>query len=542
MKIRFPDKYSIIGDGGRVLASSADAILTEGTDISFDIKDGALIPRIKSRTEPVCFVSIKWCFRPEERRNERISVLGDTYERGYGDLEWHGVRWDRRMPWYFLVSNGTDAIRDYRGRLTEGFGVRVRPRAFCTWQYDQSGVTLHMDLRSGAIGVQLGERELDICDVIFTEHRDISAYNAARELCKSMSRNAIFPSAPVYGFNNWYYAYGKSNADDIRRDAAALAELTRGLATPYSLIDDGWQPNLTDGPWECGNERFPDIRALAGDIRAMGVIPGIWIRPLSQQKPCNNVPDFWRSTRDDGFLDPSLPEVIDYVKSCIRRLVDCGYGLIKYDFITYDIFGTWGFLCPNTITAGNWSFADRTRTSAEIVVDLYRAIREAAGDAVLIGCNTVSHLCVGFVEINRTGDDTSGIRWARTRKMGVNTLAFRSVQNGIFYMADADCAPITPSLDFTLNKKWVRLLAASGSPLFISRSPLSNSKEVTEEVRSALQRNSVQDDELIPLDWMENTCPARWLLNGEEIEIDWFGDGAPDDITHVMPYWSAPKK
>jgi alpha-galactosidase len=33
--------------------------------------------------------------------------------------------------------------------------------------------------------------------------------------------------------------------------------------------------------------------------------------------------------------------------------------------------------------------ADRTLTNAEVLLRLYRTIRQAAGDALLIGCNTV---------------------------------------------------------------------------------------------------------------------------------------------------------
>ena len=48
-----------------------------------------------------------------------------------------------------------------------------------------------------------------------------------------------------------------------------------------------------------------------------------------------------------------------------------------------------------------------------------------------------------------------------------------------------------------------------------------------EELRQAFARNALQRDTLIPLDWMENICPERWLLNGQEIAYDWFGDDVP---------------
>jgi len=139
-----------------------------------------------------------------------------------------------------------------------------------------------------------------------------------------------------------------------------------------------------------------------------------------------------------------------------------------------------------TITRGGWSFADRSRTSAEIVVDFYRAIREAAGDAVVIGCNTFSHLCAGLVEVTRTGDDTSGRYWDRTRKMGVNTLAFRIMQNRAFYMADADCIGITDAVPWEQNRVWLKALSRSGSPLFMSSAKGVADETMLPEIRAAV--------------------------------------------------------
>ncbi len=107
--------------------------------------------------------------------------------------------------------------------------------------------------------------------------------------------------------------------------------------------------------------------------------------------------------------------------------------MIKHDFSTSDLCGRWGFEMGDAMTADGWAFADRSRTTAEIIIDHYRSIREAAGDdVVVLGCNTIGHLSAGIFEISRVGDDTSGQEWARTRKMGVNTLAFRLPQHGAF--------------------------------------------------------------------------------------------------------------
>ncbi len=35
------------------------------------------------------------------------------------------------MPWFCLVSSGTDLLQERAGRLTEGFGVKTQPGALC---------------------------------------------------------------------------------------------------------------------------------------------------------------------------------------------------------------------------------------------------------------------------------------------------------------------------------------------------------------------------------------------------------------------------
>ena len=82
-----------------------------------------------------------------------------------------------------------------------------------------------------------------------------------------------------------------------------------------------------------------------------------------------------------------------------------------------------GFQMTENITTNGWHFNDRSKTNAQIILDLYLAIRNEGRNMYLIGCNTVSHLSAGIFELNRIGDDTSGKEWERTRKMGVNTLA-----------------------------------------------------------------------------------------------------------------------
>jgi len=195
---------------------------------------------------------------------------------------------------------------------------------------------------------------------------------------------------------------------------------------------------------------------------------------------------------------------------------------VKHDFSTYDITGRWGFDMKDSITAPGWNFNDRTKTTAEIILDLYRNIREAAGDGIyIIGCNTMSHLSAGIFEMCRIGDDTSGNEWERTRKMGINTLAFRLPQHNRFYAVDGDCVGLTTKIAWSRNKQWLDLLAQSGAPLFISAQPEATGEAQKAAIKTAFAQAAKVQPLAEPLDWMENIQPKKWRMNGKIVEFDW---------------------
>ena len=50
------------------------------------------------------------------------------------------------------------------------------------------------------------------------------------------------------------------------------------------VVDDGWEIDGFLGPYE-PNEKFGDMKALADEIKALGIRPGIWARLLDNQSP-----------------------------------------------------------------------------------------------------------------------------------------------------------------------------------------------------------------------------------------------------------------
>ena len=447
--------------------------------------------------------------------------LGDQWERSYGDLEWRGLVSERLMPWYFLA---------FDGRTTWAYGVKTGAAAICSWQADDGGITLWLDVSNGGGGVELGSRRLEAATIV--EHMGESPAESARAFCRKMCPKPRLPAQPIYGSNNWYYAYGKNtSAASILKDAELMAELMppNTANRPYVVIDMGWGAAPEGaGPVSQFAPGYPDMADLASRMKATGVRPGIWTRPLlTTEKRAESwrLPPAGGRTRGDLItIDPSIPEALAYIGESIATIRGWGYELIKHDYSTFDFTGRWGFAMGPDLTDRGWHFHDRSRTTAEIVLDLYRTIRHAAGDAIVLGCNTIGHLAAGLEEAQRIGDDTSGREWSRTRKMGVNTLAFRMPQHNTFFAADPDCVPITREIPWELTRQWLDLVARSGTALFISADPAAIQPDQKPAIKKALAEASRTHLPGVPLDWMDTTTPERWKLDGKEVDYNWYSD------------------
>ena len=473
------------------------------------VKDGMLELFITANNDKPKFVELEWAFAGDES----LYVLGDAWERSYGELEFKKLcDKDRYMPWYFIATDKNSSFC---------FGVKTGANSFVSFEYTVNGIKALVDCRNGGCGVALNGRRLHLATFVYKKYDSSDLFSDLHDFCKTLCDNPILPKERVYGGNNWYYAYGKSSFDEIVSDAKVQSELAQGIENrPFEVVDDCWQINSCEGPW-IPNEKFGDMKKLADEIKACGARPGIWVRLLHNRDEAFT--DEMRILRGGKikYLDPSHPFVKEYIKNDIERIKGWGYELLKHDFTTQDLFGSWGCDLNETITEfDDWCFYDRTKTNAEIVLDLYRLIKDAAGDMYIIGCNTVSHLCAGLVHLNRTGNDTSGREWEATRKNGVNTLAFRLAQNEAFYMCDADCVGILEDkIPWEKNKQWLHLLSFSNTPLFVSCN-----KNLTSEQKKDLAeayKVNQENHSIKPIDVFENPTPTQWEIDGKIVEYSW---------------------
>ena len=455
------------------------------------------------------FIEMHW----NADTDDNLYVLGDAWERSYGDLEFRALcDNDRYMPWYFIASDKNTSFC---------FGVKTGTNSFVSFRYDKNGITALVDVRNGGSGVYLEGRKLLAATFIYEEYEDAEIMSNLHDFCKKMCPNPLLPKEKIYGGNNWYYAYGDSCYDQIVSDAKLQAKLAEGIDNkPFEVVDDCWSVNDTEGPW-IPNEKFGDMKKLAAEIKSLGVRPGIWLRPLHNKDEA--ITAEMRIFREDErlYLDPTHPDVQAYLRADIERIKEWGYELIKHDFSTVDLFGDYGASLTATITnIKDWHFYDKTKTNAEIVLDFYRLLRDAAGEMLIIGCNTVSHLGAGLFEISRTGDDTSAREWERTPKMGVNTLAFRLPQHNAFYHVDADCVGVLNDITpWEKNRQWLQLLSFSDTPLFVSCTD-QICDESKEDIAKAF-RTFHEEHEFEPLDIYTTKVPARWKIDGEIKEYDW---------------------
>ena len=470
-----------------------------------------------SADRPISTVTLKWSVDTPAS----TKVLGDAWERTYGDAYWRPIGVRRAMPWYFLsVTEGA----------CEGWGVETQPNALACWRAATNCVELVLDVRAGGQPVELNGRTLDAVRIVRAKGRaGEDTWDFGHRFCRMMCPSPRLPKEPVYGYNDWYCAYGKNTATNFLTDAAAVVALCEGLKTRlFVVMDDGWQerdPQVVyepgRSPWDRSSDRFGMPMAdFATRVSALGAKPGLWYRPLRAWKGTD---EGERQRSHEDYFDPTVPSVRARILAEVRRFRDWGFKLVKIDYLTFDICNVWPRDLKDEqfpLIRDDRAWHDRSRTTAEVMKDLYQAMREGAGDdVVIIGCNALNHLSAGLFEVQRTGDDTSGREWKWTCENGVNTLAMRGIQDRTFFAADADCAGLAApgAVPWRLNRQWIELLSRSGTPLFVSWSRSLMDDDVRKTLREAFVRASGAQPTAKAGDWMDSPTPVRWSVGA----FDW---------------------
>ena len=78
----------------------------------------------------------------------------------------------------------------------------------------------------GGNGVQLTHRKLHAADIVTTQNEgNENVFATVRRFCTQMCDNPRLTEKPVYGINDWYFAYGNNSADLIFETTSLMAAL-----------------------------------------------------------------------------------------------------------------------------------------------------------------------------------------------------------------------------------------------------------------------------------------------------------------------------
>ncbi len=515
MCLRSPDNCRVLVQND-FLPMEADESGYTRNDIRLEtsLMSGCLDVTMSARQTPVSMLALRW----NGSWSKDLLFLGDEFERGYGTFEWRKLHPTRMMAWYFAATDLENTLM---------LGVMTQPDAFCFWQADAGGVTLWLDVRNGGAGVILNGKTICPARIRQTSYPNTKPYDALCAYCKTLCENPLTPPHPAFGSNNWYYAYGRAREEDIIEQARETLMWSEGLPEkPYVVIDDCWQQyadlkGAAGRPYECGNPRFPDMSGLARRLTDMGCRPGIWVRAQE------NLDRTWKGPHIAGrsgerVLDCSALENLDLIGHDIERVTSWGYELVKYDFVVRDLLGLYVRSGAELLKTEGLPLAERDQTNAMCIKALCKVIFERSHGAALIGCNVPGHLAAGYIHIHRGGDDTNAYRWDRTLIMGVNTLAFRLCQHGSFFAMDADCVGIVKDgIPWEQNRKFLDLLAQSGTPLFISATPRNTASKIHSDISAAFKTWFECRHDMRPLDWTRTPLPEIYLANGKTHTYDW---------------------
>lgn len=127
---------------------------------------------------------------------------------------------------------------------------------------------------------------------------------------------------PPMSWNSWYIHYNR--VSDVVMRQAADQMIATGMADygyQYVNIDDCWMGQRDAAGNLTGNEKFPDMKALAGYIHGKGLKAGLYTSP--GPKTCEGYTGAWQHEAQDA-----------------RQFAAWGFDFLKYDWCSYGRIAT----------------------------------------------------------------------------------------------------------------------------------------------------------------------------------------------------------
>ncbi|MCK6527263.1 alpha-galactosidase [Myxococcota bacterium] len=429
--------------------------------------------------------------------------------------------------------------REDRGALLLGALSAARTKLYTAHSQDRAWVV--WGHRGEAIPLEPGASvTLDPLWIGFDEDPD-SLWRRWAEAAAARVPPRPLPGDPPVGWATWYQYYGDVTEGDVlaNLDRAAALNAAGDLA-PFGVfqLDDGWE--VAWGDWTA-NERFPSgTAALAGEIAARGMVPGLWMAPFYVDRGTGTYaqhPDWWvrdvageelRFTNAGGgdyaVLDATVDEARAWMAAEVRAKAEEGWRYLKLDFL---------------YAGAQEGTRSRDVTGAEAYRLGMEALREAAGDAFVLACGAPLLPTLGLAEAYRTGSDIAFslapdprlefLRWQ------ARSTAARGFLNGLWWWNDADQVLVREPADAALARGAVVANAVSGGAWLLGDDLAALPEErlawaLDPEVLSLLGARAVPEDPLsfpsgldgsplMELALPDDRVPARWNFPGGEVAL-----------------------
>ena len=235
----------------------------------------------------------------------------------------------------------------------------------------------------------------------------------------------------ILGWNSWDYYSGSVREKDVLANSDILKKrLNLAKNSAYIIIDEGWECRW--GNWEEANYHFPKgLKGVAKEILQRDLIPGIWIAPYTASFTSVFVryhPDCLLKDEKGNFivkdfaygsayvLDPTHPEVQNYIRKIFRKLKGCGFKYFKIDFVP---------------VAEGKSFYDAKGPQAVLRKSL-QLIRESIGEDsyLMSGCYSLE-AGAGLLDAARIDSDIHNL-WSHIKRSAKETSARFWLNGGIW--------------------------------------------------------------------------------------------------------------
>ena len=342
-----------------------------------------------------------------------------------------------------------------RGAQWQLFGSLSERNGFTVFYFDVANHSITIEKDCENLQIDAPYEAYRLCLLTGDEQQVFDTYFAMMQLPKpTLARKT--------GYTTWYQHYQDIDRAIIQSNLDAMA----AFAYPFDVfqIDDGYQTAV--GDWlHVEHRKFPDgLKPIAGQIKARGMIPGLWLAPfcaqigslLATEHPDWLVKDaqgqpICCGSNWGGFyaLDVCLPPVKRYLAGVFDVVVhQWGFELLKLDFLYA--------ACVEPRPG---------KTRGQIMCEAMDLIRDCVGDKLIIGCGVPLGPAFGKVDFCRIGCDVSLTwddlphmqNWHRervsTKNAIINTL-FRRQLNGRAFVNDPDVLLLRDeNLDLTAMQK-----------------------------------------------------------------------------------------